>query len=115
MTLTQVGLEVLKVVTFYIFVCRYARIFVSVCCRSQVDFYLDWEDKVSFCEHYDSAKFLEWDGTPCQSGMHMDCTTFGTKVSIERGCENIHQWMLRDQLHAYDFVFGCVDGRQACE
>ena len=29
---------------------------------------------LSFC--------LESDGTPCQSGMHMDCPTFGRKVSI---------------------------------
>ena len=48
----------------------------------------------------------------------MNCTTFGRKVSIlthRKGCENIHQWTLRDQLHVYDFVFGCVDDRQHCE
>ena len=39
----------------------------------------------------------------------------GQRFPSKGGCENIHQWMLRDQLHAYDFVFGCVDGRQACE
>ena len=80
---------------------RYARISVSVCCRSQL-----------FC--------LEWDGTPCT---FLECIWTALRLGqrfpfwplIERGCENLHQCTLRDQLHAYYFVFGCIDGRQHCE
>ena len=67
---------------------------------------------LSFC--------LKWDGTPCT---FLECIWTALRPGqrfpfwplIERGCENLHQWTLWDQLHAYYFVFGCVDGRQACE
>ena len=81
---------------------RYARISVSVCCRSQLVFV--WNGMGTPCT------FLECIWTALRPGQR-----FPFWPLIERGCENLHQWTLWDQLHAYYFVFGCVDGRQACE
>ena len=60
---------------------------------------------------------MGWDAMYIAYGLHyvLDKKGFHSDLSSKEGCENVHQWTLRDQLHACYFVFGSVDGRQACE